>query len=153
MAITEGLPEAERQTTGGAAVVPFARAAGRYRLHQASARTRAVKVLYGEQEMAAVRRAAAQAGLRPAGYVATVALAHATGEGEPTVSGEDRALLAELLQARSAVQQHRLHLDHAATAHAPLLPALSWLGEAAAEAERAVACLDELARRLSRRLA
>lgn len=149
---TDALPEAERQATGGAAAVPVADVPGRYRLHDMAPRRRAVKVLYGEQEMTAVRRAAAQAGLRPAGYVATVALAHATGDSVPA-AGLDRQLLAELLQARAAVQQHRLHLDHFATAHAPLLPALSWLGEAAAEAQRAVACLDELARRLSRRLA
>jgi hypothetical protein len=153
MATTDGPPEAERQTTGSAAVVPFAKAAGRYRLHQASARTRAVKVLYGEQEMAEVRRAAEQAGLRPAGYVATVALAHATGDGVVAVTGQDRQLLAELLQARSAVQQHRQQLDQLAAARAPLVPAPSWLDTAVSEADRAVARLDELARRLSRRLA
>lgn len=153
MTARDDLSEAERQATGGAANVPVADVPGRYRLHDLTPRRRAVKVLYGEQEMTAVRRAAAQSGLRPAGYVATVALAHAIGDNEPAAAaGPDRQLLAELLQARSAVQQHRLQLDHLA-ARAPLLPALSWLGEAAAEAERAVACLDELARRLSRRLA
>lgn len=153
MAARDGLPEVEQQATGGVAAVRVADVPGRYRLHDVTPRRRAVKVLYGEQEMTAVRRAAAQAGLRPAGYVATVALAHATGDSVPAAAGLDRQLLAELLQARAVVQQHRQHLEKSAAAHAPLLPALSWLGEAAAEAERAVGWLDELARRLSRRLA
>lgn len=153
MTATDNLPEAERQATGGVAAAPVADVPGRYRLHDVTPRRRAVKVLYGEQEMTAVRRAAAQAGLRPAGYVATVALAHATGQSVPAAAGLDRQLLAELLQARAAVQQLRQQLDQLAVAHAPLAPALSWVGEAAAEAQRAVACLDELARRLSRRLA
>jgi hypothetical protein len=153
MTARDHLPEGERQATGGVPAVPVAGVPGRYRLHDMAPRRRAVKVLYGEQEMTAVRRAAAQAGLRPAGYVATVALAHATGDSVPAAAGLDRQLLAELLQARAAVQQHRQQLDQVAIAHTPLVPALSWLGEAAAEAERAVACLDELARRLSRRLA
>lgn len=147
--------------TDGPATQPTARDAeaalvvavpGRYRLHQASARRRAVKVLYGEEEMTAVRRAAAQAGLRPSGYVATVALAHATGEDAPAAAGLDRQLLVELLQARAAVQQHRLHLDQAAESHASVASAPSWLDAAVSEADRAVAGLDELARRLSRRL-
>lgn len=152
MTARDNLPEAEQQATGDAPAVPVADVPGRYRLHETTPRRRAVKVLYGEQEMTAVRRAAAQAGLRPAGYVATVALAHAIGDSVPAAAGLDRQLLAELLQARSVVQQHRLQLGQLAAADALLLPALSW-GEAAAEAERAVGRLDELARRLSRRLA
>jgi hypothetical protein len=152
MAASECRSEAGRPTTCDALAVPVAAVPGRYRLHLASARRRAVKVLYGEEEMTAVRRAAAQAGLRPAGYVATVALAHATGEGVPAAAALDRQLLAELLQARAAVQQHLLHLEQSAAANRPAAPATPWLDTAVSEADRAVARLDELARRLSRRL-
>lgn len=52
----------------------------RYRVRRALARSRAVKVLYGEDELATVSRAAARAGSRPSGYVvATAALASAPG--------------------------------------------------------------------------
>lgn len=143
---------ARQPTERDAEAASVAEVPGRYRLHQASARRRAVKVLYGEEEMIAVRRAAAQAGLRPAAYVATVALAHANGQSVPKAAGLDRQLLAELLQTRAAVQQHRLHLDEAAESNASVASARSWLDAAVAEADRAVAGLDELARRLSRRL-
>ena len=45
-------------------------AAGRHRRHRFPARGHVVKVLYGEEERAAVQVAAELAGLRPSGYVA-----------------------------------------------------------------------------------
>jgi hypothetical protein len=126
---------------------------GRYRLHRATARSRVVKVLYAEDEMGAVRAAAAQAGLRPSSYVAAAALADATGSASPAGTGRDRELLAELVQARLAVRQYGVNLNQIAAALNSGVPQpLPWLEGAVAGAERAVARLDEAAGRLSRRL-
>jgi hypothetical protein len=51
--------------------------AGRHRQDRSPARGRALKVLYGDDELAAVQQAAALAGLRPSSYVAAAALAMA----------------------------------------------------------------------------
>jgi hypothetical protein len=49
-------------------------AAGRHRRHRFPARRHVVKVLYGEEERAAVEVAAELAGLRTSGYVAVAVL-------------------------------------------------------------------------------
>ena len=148
--------ELDRQCAGSGPVVPIAieqPASGRYRLHRETPRSRAVKVLYAEDEMSAVRRAAHQAGLRPSSYVAAAALAQATNEAGPAGSGEERELLAELLQTRLAVRQYGAELSQiAAAANARCEQAPTWVDGAVAGADRAVARIDEAARQLSRRL-
>ena len=126
----------------------------RYRVRRASARPRAVKVLYGEDELATVSRAAARAGLRPSGYVAAAALASAQGAAPPTAHSESRELLTELLQARAAVRQYGTNLNQIAAAmNSGVTEPPVWLAAAVAGAERATARIDEAATRLRQRLA
>lgn len=126
---------------------------GRYRVHRESARTRAVKVLYGDDELDVVRRAAARAGLRPSSFVAAAALATATGGQVPAGAASDREVLSELLLTRLAVRQYGTNINQIAAAlnsqgqETPL-----WLSTAIAGAERTLARLDEAAEQLARRL-
>jgi hypothetical protein len=126
----------------------------RYRVRRASARPRAVKVLYGEDELATVALAAARAGLRPSSYVAAAALAAAQGTAAPASSSESRELLTELMRARTAVRQYGTNLNQVAAAlnsGAGEVPV--WLAAAVAGADRATARIDEAAAQLRRRLA
>ena len=125
---------------------------GRHRLHRFPARRHAVMVLYGDDELVVVRRAATQAGLRPASYVAAAALASAMGARAPHGGGQDREALAELLQVRLAVHQYAVNLSQVAAVlgsggHAP-----DWLERAVADVDRALERIDEAARLLARRL-
>ena len=134
------------EVSGGAPV--------RYRVRRASARPRAVKVLYGEDELATVSRAA-RAGLRPSGYVvAAAALVSAQGAAPPTLHCESRELLTELMQARAAVRQYGTNLNQIPAAmNSGVTEPPVWLAAAVAGAERATARIDEAATRLRRRLA
>jgi hypothetical protein len=108
-----------------------------------------VKVLYGEDELETVARAAARAGLRPSSYVAAAALASAQGAASPTSDSQFRELLTELMRTRAAVRQYGTHLNQVSGVTEPPV----WLAAAAAGAERATARIDEAANLLSRRLA
>ncbi len=126
----------------------------RYRVRRAPARPRAVKVLYGEDELATVIRAAAQAGLRPSSYVAAAALASAQGAEPPTSHSETRELLTELMHARAAVRQYGTNLNQiAAASNSGVSEPPVWLAAAVAGAARATARIDEAAAVLRRRLA
>lgn len=132
--------------TGGAPV--------RYRVRRASARSREVKVLYGEDELVTISQAAARAGLRPSGYVAAAALASAQGAEPPTARSESRELLTELMQARAAVRRYGTNLNQIAAAmNAGVTEPPVWLAAAVAGAERVTARIDEAAARLRRGLA
>ena len=131
--------------------LPTPDAVGRHRLHRFPARRHAVKVLYGDDELAVVRRAAAQAGLRPASYVAAAALASATGGPAPHGGRQDREALAELLQVRLVVHQYGVNLK-AASALSSGDQAPGWLERAVADVDRALERIDEAARLLARRL-
>ena len=125
----------------------------RYRLHRVPARTRAVKVLYGQDELDTVAGAAARAGLRPSSYVAAAALASAQGLAPPTGDSQWRELLTELMQTRAAVRRYGTDLNQIAaalTAGATEPP--GWLAAAVAGADRATARIDEAAALLARRL-
>lgn len=144
--------------------------AGRHRRHRSPAREHAMKVLYGDDELAAVRQAAALSGLRPSSYVAAAALAMARQvalDGPDTTSGpgspgrasaaltppQDRELLAELMRSRVAVRRFGTNVNQAVAAlHSGQEPPL-WLEQAVAGCERAVARLDEAAAAVVRRLA
>jgi len=126
----------------------------RYRVRRAPARPRAVKVLYGEDELEAVARAAARAGLRPSSYVAAAALASARGAVAPTSDSESRELLTELMRTRAAVRRYGTNLNQIAAAmNSGVSEPPVWLVAAVAGAERATARIDEAASLLSRRLA
>lgn len=139
---------------GAQLVVEPAGTAARYRVRRASARPRAVKVLYGEDELSTVALAAARAGLRPSSYVAAAALAAAQGAAAPASSSESRELLTELMRTRTAVRQYGTNLNQVAAAlnsGASEVPV--WLAAAVAGADRATARIDEAAAQLRRRLA
>ena len=126
----------------------------RYRVRRAPARPRAVKVLYGEDELETVARAAARAGLRPSSYVAAAALASARGAVTPTSDNEYRELLTELMQTRAAVRRYGTNLNQIAAAmNSGVTEPPVWLVAAVAGAERATARIDEAASVLAGRLA
>ena len=126
----------------------------RYRLHRVPARTRAVKVLYGQDELDTVAGAAARAGLRPSSYVAAAALASAQGLAPPTGDSQWRELLTELMQTRAAVRRYGTNLNQIAAAmNAGVAEPPVWLAAAVAGADRATARIDEAAGLLTRRLA
>ena len=129
-------------------------APARYRVRPAAARPRAVKVLYGEDELATVSRAAAQVGLRPSSYVAAAALARAQGAAAPTSHSASRELLTELMRTRAAVRQYGTNLNQIAAAmNSGVAGPPVWLADAVAGAARATASIDEAAGQLRRRLA
>ena len=126
----------------------------RYRLHRVPPRTRAVKVLYGQDELDIVVRAAARVGLRPSSYVAAAALASAQGLAPPTGDSQWRELLTELMQTRAAVRRYGTNLNQIAAAlNAGVAEPPVWLAAAVAGADRATARIDEAAGLLTRRLA
>lgn len=126
----------------------------RYRVRRPAARSRAVKVLYGEDELAMVARAAARAGLRPSSFVAAAALASAQGAAPPTSHSESRELLTELMRTRAAVRQYGTNLNQVAAAmNSGVTEPPVWLAAAVAGAERATVRIDEAAAQLRRRLA
>ena len=129
-------------------------APGRCRVRRTVARPRAVKVLYGEDELATVAHAAAQAGLRPTSYVAAAALASATGTAAPAADAYTRGLLTELMLTRAALRQYGVNLNQVAAAlNSGVSEVPVWLSAAVAGADRATARIDEAAGLLRRRLA
>ncbi len=111
-------------------------------------------MLYGEDELATVARAAARAGLRPSSYVAAAALASAQGAEPPTSHSESRELLTELMRTRAAVRQYGTNLNQIAAAlNSGVTEPPVWLVAAVAGADRATARIDEAATVLRRRLA
>jgi hypothetical protein len=137
-------------SAGGGArlLVEPAGPAARYRVRRASARLRAMKVLYGEDEVAAVALAAAQ-GAPQAGGLGGAPLGSA-----PALSGESREVLAELMRARAAVRQYGTNLNQIAAAlNSRAIEVPVWLRTAVAGAERATARIDEVAAQLRQGLA
>src|SRR5687767_14013980 len=87
----------------------------RDRAHRFPGRRNALKVLYDDVEVASVRAAAQLAGLTPSGYVAAAGL-NLAGAGGAPASSVDRALLAELLQGRTALRRYGVNLNQAVAA-------------------------------------
>ena len=117
------------------------------------ARTRAVKVLYGQDELDTVAGAAARAGLRPSSFVAAAALASAQGLAPPTGDSHWRELLTELMLTRAAVRRYGTNLNQIAAAlNSGVGEPPAWLAAAVAGADRATARIDEAAGLLTRRL-
>jgi len=151
--VADGAGEVPAQDCGGAALVV------RHRAHRFPGRRFEVKVLFDDSGAAAVRAAAALAGLTPSGYVAASAVAAASPSPSPAavggaVVGVDRAVLAELLAARTAVRRYAVNVNQAVV----LLRTTGgeepvWLRSAAAGCDRAVEHLDEVALPLAAHLA
>jgi len=150
--MADGETEVPAADDGGAALVV------RHRAHRFPGRRFEVKALFDDSEATAVRAAAALAGLTPSGYVATAAVSAArpatnAAVGSPVVVG-DRAVLAELLAARTAVRRYAVNVNQAVV----LLRTTGggepvWLRSAAAGCDRAVQHLDEVTLRLAAHLA
>jgi len=114
-------------------------------------RRNALKVLYDDVEVASVRAAAQLAGLTPPGFVAAAGLTSA-GSGVPPASSADRALLAELLQGRTALRRYGVNLNQAVTALNSGVGAPVWLLQAVSGCARASERIDEATVVLTRRL-
>jgi hypothetical protein len=84
----------------------------RDRAHRFPGRRNALKVLYDDVELASVRAAAQLAGLTPTGVRRGGRLTLSGAEVAPATS-VDRALLAELLQGRTALRRYGVNLNQA----------------------------------------
>ncbi len=124
----------------------------RDRTHRFPGRRNALKVLYDDAEVASVREAAQRAGLTPTGFVAAAGLTLAR-SGTPPVSSADRALLAELLQGRTALGRYGVNLNQAVAALNSGAGAPVWLLQAVSGCARASERMDRASVVLSRRLA
>jgi hypothetical protein len=123
----------------------------RDRAHRFPGRRHALKVLYDDVEVASVRAAAQLAGLTPTGFVAAVGLSVA-GSGPVPASSADRAVLAELLQARTALRRYGVNLNHAVAALNSGVGAPVWLLQAVSGCARASERVDQATVALTRRL-
>jgi hypothetical protein len=123
----------------------------RDRAHRFPGRRHALKVLYDDVELASVRAAAQLAGLTPTGYVAAAGLT-LSGAGVAPATSVDRALLAELLQGRTALRRYGVNLNQAVAALHSGGSAPVWLLQAVAGCARASERMDRATVELSRRL-
>jgi hypothetical protein len=123
----------------------------RDRAHRFPGRRNALKVLYDDVEVASVRAAAQLAGLTPTGYVAAAGLA-LSGAGVAPATAADRALLAELLQGRTALGRYGANLNQAVAALNSGLGAPVWLLQAVSGCARASERMDRASVVVSRRL-
>jgi hypothetical protein len=108
--------------------------AARHRRHQFPGRSRAIKVLYDEQEYAGVQQAAAAVGLTATGFVAAAGLQVADPAARARVGGQDldRAVLTELLAARTALRRYGVNVNQAVAALNSGVGAPIWLQQAVA---------------------
>lgn len=123
----------------------------RERAHRFPGRRHALKVLYDDVEVASVRAAAQLAGLTPTGFVAAAGLSVA-GSGVAPASSADRAVLAELLQARTALGRYGVNLNQAVAALHSGAGAPVWLLQAVSGCARASERMDQATVALTRRL-
>jgi hypothetical protein len=123
----------------------------RDRPHRFPGRKHALKVLYDDAEVGAVRSAAEVAGLTPTGFVAAAGLTLA-GAALPPALSTDRHLLAELLQTRTALGRYGVNLNQAVAALNSGAGAPVWLLQAVAGCARAADGVDALTVTLARRL-
>ncbi len=123
----------------------------RDRAHRFPGRRNALKVLYDDEEVASVRAAAQLAGLTPTGYVAAAGLT-LSGAGVAPASSADRALLAELLQGRTALGRYGVNLNQAVAALNSGAGAPVWLLQAVSGCVRTAERMDQASVELTRRL-
>ena len=154
--MVDGLDEVAGQLPAAALVEgePTAaerRAFVRDRAHRFPGRRNALKVLYDDVELASVRAAAELAGLTPTGCVAAAGLS-LSGAGVAPATSVDRALLAELLQGRTALRRYGVNLNQAVAALNSGAGAPVWLLQAVSGCARASERMDRVTVELSRRL-
>ncbi len=147
---TTGQMSAERLLVGGPAGAERG-AFVRDRSHRFPGRRHALKVLYDDVEVASVRAAAQLAGLTPTGYVAAAGLT-LSGAGVTPATSADRALLAELLQGRTALGRYGVNLNQAVAALNSGAGAPVWLLQAVNGCARASERMDRATVVLSRPL-
>ncbi len=123
----------------------------RDRTHRFPGRKNALKVLYDDVEVASVRSAALLSGLTPTGYVAAAGLSSAGGGPGPS-SSVDRAMLAELLQARTALGRFGVNVNQAVAALNSGDGAPVWLLAAVSGCVRSSERIDDVTVELARRL-
>jgi 2-methylaconitate cis-trans-isomerase PrpF len=140
----DGLEATEAPGQGGHGFV-------RDRQHRFPGRKNALKVLYDDTEVAAVRSAAEAAGLAATGFVAAAELT-LTGAPLPPALSADRQLLAELLQTRTALGRYGVNLNQAVAALNSAAGAPVWLLQAVAGCARAAGGVDAVTATLARRL-
>jgi hypothetical protein len=128
--------------------------AARHRRHQFPGRSRAIKVLYDEQEYAGVQQAATAVGLTTTGFVAAAGLQLADPAAPARHGGQDldRAVLTELLAARTALRRYGVNVNQAVAALNSGVGAPIWLQQAVAGCDRAVGGVDDVTLLLARRL-
>jgi hypothetical protein len=148
-----GLPvPVSADSSGGRVNEPRARDGFvRDRQHRFPGRKNALKILYDDVEVAAVRSAAEVAGLTPTGFVAAAGLTLA-GAALPPALSADRQLLAELLQTRTTLSRYGTNLNQAVAALHIGAGAPVWLLQAVAGCARAADGVDALTATLARRL-
>ena len=152
----EGLDEVAGRLPADALVEvePTGRGRGapvRDRAHRFPGRRHALKVLYDDVEVASVRAAAQLAGLTATGFVAAAGLT-LSGAGVAPAASADRALLAELLQGRTALGRYAVNLNQAVAALNSGGGAPVWLLQAVSGCTRASERMDQATVVLSRRL-
>jgi hypothetical protein len=123
----------------------------RDRTHRFPGRRNALKVLYDDVELASVRSAAQVAGLTASGFVALAGL-NAAGAGVGPASSADRAILAELLAARTALRRYGVNVNQAVAALNSGGQAPVWMLAAVSGCARAADRIDEVTVELTRRL-
>lgn len=128
--------------------------AARHRRHQFPGRSRAVKVLYDEQEYVGVQQAAVAVGLTTTGFVAAAGLQLADPAAPGRMGGQDldRAVLTELLAVRTALRRYGVNVNQAVAALNSGVGAPIWLQQAVAGCDRAVSRVDDVTLLLARRL-
>lgn len=149
-----GLAAAARPSADGGEVGDASQDRGAFvrdRPHRFPGRRNALKVLYDDLEVAAVRSAAGVAGLTPTGFVAAAGLTLA-GAALPPALSTDRQVQAELLQTRTALGRYGVNLNQAVAAMHSGAGAPVWLRQAVAGCARAVDGVDALTATLARRL-
>jgi hypothetical protein len=126
----------------------------RHRRHQFPGRSRALKVLYDDTEYAGVQLAAAAVGLTTTGFVAAAGLQLADPAGPSRFGRQDldRAVLTELLSARTTLRRYGVNVNQAVAALNSGVAAPIWLQQAAAGCDRAVGRVDDVTLLLARRL-
>lgn len=151
----ESVPTATSSGPDGSGAVEILGQGGRGfvrdREHRFPGRKNALKVLYDDTEVAAVRSAADAAGLTATGFVAAAGLTLA-GAARPPALVADRQLLAELLQIRTALGRYGVNLNQAVAAFNSGAGAPVWLLQAVAGCARAADGVDSLTAILARRL-
>lgn len=127
---------------------------GMHREHQRPGRPHRLSVRLSDDERDLVAAAAAAARLTPSGYAGKAAVAAASSQITPAAGQTEvlRELLRELFAARRALNMLASNVNQAAAAYNSTGELPDWTADAVALSGQAVTRLDEVARRVDRRL-